>query len=110
MLALLRIMFPYMLLVCIAAIYMGMLNARKHFFIPALGSIVLNVIMIASVLFLTPWFGKELHTQIFALAFGVLVAGSAQAAFQLPTLWKEGYRSAWVTPWNDPPSKRFVGR
>jgi putative peptidoglycan lipid II flippase len=105
MLSLLRIMFPYMLLVCLAAVYMGMLNSRKHFFIPAMGSIMLNLVMIASVLFLAPWFGQELPTQIYALACGVLVAGAAQAAFQLPTLWKEGYRSAWVTPWNDPTVK-----
>lgn len=105
MLSLLRILFPYMLLVCLAAIYMGMLNARQHFFIPACGAIVLNVIMIASTLFLTPFFGRELNTQIYALAFGVLVAGGAQAFVQLPTLWKEGFRSAWVTPWNDPTVK-----
>src|SRR5947209_6078838 len=35
MLRLLRIMFPYMLFVCLTAIFMGMLNARGHFFIPA---------------------------------------------------------------------------
>ena len=37
MLRLLRVMFPYMLLVCLAAVFMGMLNARGHFFIPAHG-------------------------------------------------------------------------
>src|SRR6266581_885169 len=51
MLRLLRLMFPYMLLVCIAAVLIGMANARGHFFIPALGAVVLNVVMIASVLF-----------------------------------------------------------
>src|SRR5437867_9055770 len=38
MLELLRVMFPYMLLVCLAATFMGMLNARGYFFIPALGA------------------------------------------------------------------------
>src|SRR5690242_970857 len=38
MLRLLRVMFPYMLLVCLAAALMGMLNARGHFFIPAMGA------------------------------------------------------------------------
>src|SRR6478736_6640192 len=51
MLQLLRLMFPYMLLVCLAAVLMGMANARGHFFVPALGAVLLNVIMIASVLF-----------------------------------------------------------
>jgi putative peptidoglycan lipid II flippase len=54
MLRLLRVMFPYMLLVCLAAAFMGMLNARGHFFIPAMGATMLNVVMIASVLWLAP--------------------------------------------------------
>jgi putative peptidoglycan lipid II flippase len=52
MLRLLRVMFPYMLLVCLAAAFMGMLNARGHFFIPAMGATMLNVVMIASVFWL----------------------------------------------------------
>jgi len=107
MLQLLFVMFPYMLLVCVAAAMMGMLNARGHFFIPAMGATMLNVVMIASVLFLAPRFGlnlpKEarLPVQIFALAYGVLVAGVAQAAFQVPTLWREGFRYYWVSPWKN---------
>ena len=54
MLRLLQIMFPYMLLVCVAAVFMGMLNARGHFFIPALSATMLNVVIIASVLLLAP--------------------------------------------------------
>ena len=54
MLQLLRVMFPYMLLVCLAAVMMGMLNARGHFFIPAMGATMLNVVMIASVSWLAP--------------------------------------------------------
>jgi putative peptidoglycan lipid II flippase len=108
MLRLLRWMFPYMLPVCLAATFMGMLNARGHFFIPAMGASVLNVVMIASVLFLAPNFGTELHQQIFALAVGVLVAGVAQAAFQLPTLRREGFRYKWVTPWGNPTVRHVV--
>ena len=108
MLRLLRVMFPYMLLVCLAAVFMGMLNARGHFFIPAMGATMLNVVMIASVLLLAPRFGEELSTRIFALAIGVLVAGLAQAAFQLPTLRREGFRYRWVTPWGDPTVRHIV--
>jgi putative peptidoglycan lipid II flippase len=108
MLQLLRVMFPYMLLVCLAAVFMGMLNARGHFFIPAMGATMLNVVMIASVLLLAPHFGTNLHEQIFALALGVLGAGVAQAAFQLPTLRREGFRWQWVNPWNDPSVRHIV--
>lgn len=110
MLRLLRVMFPYMLLVCVAAVLMGMLNARGHFFIPSIGAATMNLVMIASVLWLAPVMGPELHEQIFALAIGVLAAGVAQAAFQLPTLHREGYRFGWVTPWRDETVRRVVRR
>jgi putative peptidoglycan lipid II flippase len=116
MLRLLRVMFPYMLLVCITAACIGMLNARGHFFIPAMGATMLNVVMIASVLFFAQRMAldlpKELRLpkQIFALAFGVLVAGFAQAAFQMPVLWREGFRYRWVSPWKNETVKLVVTR
>jgi putative peptidoglycan lipid II flippase len=110
MLRLLRVMFPYMLLVCVAAALMGMLNARGHFFIPAMGATMLNVVMISSVLFLAPRMGGHLSEQIFALAFGVLAAGVAQAVFQLPTLWREGFRYRWVSPWKNETVRLVVTR
>lgn len=108
MLRLLRVMFPYMLLVCLAAAFMGMLNARGKFFIPAMGAAMLNVVMIASVFWLAPHMGVELHEQIFALAIGVLAAGVAQAAFQLPSLWRDGFRYQWVAPWGNETVRRVV--
>ncbi|MGA2028986.1 MAG: murein biosynthesis integral membrane protein MurJ [Verrucomicrobiota bacterium] len=110
MLQLLRVMFPYMLLVCLAAVFMGMLNARGHFFIPAMGATMLNVVMIASVLWLAPRMGTQLHEQIFALAIGVLAAGIAQAAFQLPSLWHDGFRYEWVSPWKNETVRLVVTR
>ena len=114
MLRLLRVMFPYLLLVCLAAALMGMLNARGHFFIPAMGATMLNVVMIASVLWLAPKFGvglppgERLPVEIFALAYGVLAAGVAQASFQLPTLWRDGFRFRWVPPWGDETVRRVL--
>ncbi len=115
MLRLLRVMFPYMALVCVAAVMMGMLNARGHFFIPAMGATMLNVVMIASVVWLAPKFGKglppgqpRLPVEIFALAYGVLAAGVAQAAFQAPTLWRDGFSYRWVSPWRNETVRRVV--
>jgi len=102
MLELLRLMFPYTLLVCVAAVLVGMANARGHFFVPALGTTILNIVMIASVLWLAPRMGATLEQQVFGLAIGVLLAGLAQAFFQLPSLQKEGFSYSWVTPWHDP--------
>jgi putative peptidoglycan lipid II flippase len=114
MLKLLRVMFPYMILVCLTAVMMGMLNARGHFFIPAMGATMLNVVMIVSVYWLAPKFGmglphdRKLPVQVFALAYGVLVAGVAQAAFQMPTLWRDGFQYHWVSPWKNETVRRVV--
>jgi putative peptidoglycan lipid II flippase len=108
MLRLLRVMFPYVLLVCLAAIFMGMLNARGHFFIPAIGAAMLNVVMIASVFLIAPMLGRSLERQIFGLAIGVVVAGVVQALFQLPLLRQEGFRFFWVQPWKDATVRRVV--
>src|SRR5215472_3208519 len=108
MLELLRFMFPYMLLACLAAVLIGMANARGHFFVPALGAVILNVVMISSVLLLAPYIGSKPEEQIFGLAIGVVLAGIAQAFFQLPSLYREGFRYHWVSPWNDPTVREVV--
>jgi putative peptidoglycan lipid II flippase len=108
MLRLLRIMFPYMLIICVTAVFMGILNARGHFFIPASGALVMNTVMIASVFLLAPHMGRTLNEKVFALAIGVLVAGLGQALLQMPWLRKEGFRYHWVSPWRDETVRRTV--
>lgn len=108
MFELLRIMFPYMILACLAAVFIGILNARGHFFIPSLGTAVLNVGLIGSVFVLAPHFGDKIETQVFGLAAGVLLAGAAQAFFQMPVLRCEGFRFRWVSPWRDPTVREVV--
>lgn len=111
MLELLRVMFPYLVLVCVAAIFMGMLNARGHFFVPAMGGVMLNLVVIGSVLavmtvpVIRDW---PTERQVFGLAIGVVAAGFAQAAYQYPLLRREGFDYRWVTPWRDPTVRRVV--
>ena len=110
MLELLRWVFPYVFLICLAAVAMGVLNSRGHFFLPALGALILNVVMIAAVLWLAPRYGPELKDQVFALAVGVLVAGVAQLLYQLPALWREGFRPEWISPWADGSVRKILSR
>ncbi|PYM24113.1 MAG: murein biosynthesis integral membrane protein MurJ [Candidatus Rokuibacteriota bacterium] len=77
-----RVMFPYLILVGLAAFAMGVLNSQGRFFVAALGPAVLNVGMIAAVLFLA----RRLDPPIVALAIGVLVGGVGQLLVQLPGL------------------------
>jgi putative peptidoglycan lipid II flippase len=110
MLSLTRIMFPYLLFVCLAAIFMGMLNARGQFFVPALGAAVLNGVLIITVLFIAPIWGSTPETRVFPIAVGVLVAGLAQALYQLPPLWRQGFRLRWVSPWKNETVRLVVRR
>jgi putative peptidoglycan lipid II flippase len=108
MLQLLRLMFPYLILVCLAALCMGMLNARGYFFLPALGATLLNVVMISTVFLVAPHWGKTLDQQVFALGVAVLVAGVAQFTFQLPVLRKQGWRFRWINPRGHPVVREVI--
>lgn len=78
----LRITFPYLLLISLTAFAGSVLNSYDRFAVPALTPALLNISLIASALLLSPWFQQP----EVALAWGVLIAGISQLLFQLPFL------------------------
>jgi putative peptidoglycan lipid II flippase len=86
--ALTRVMFPYILCICLVALFMGILNALGHFAAPALAPVLLNLAMIGAVLFISP----HLKTPVMGLAVGVLLGGILQVALQMPFLLKKGIK------------------
>jgi len=82
----LRITFPYILLISMTAMAAGILNTWKHFLVPAFTPVLLNLSLIGCALYLSP----RLDLPVTALAWGVLIAGIAQLLFQLPFLYREG--------------------
>jgi len=109
-LELVRVMFPFMLMACLAAIFMGILNSRGKFFLPALSPILLNLILIPTVLFIAPRWGVKLDEQVFALAYAVVIAGAVQVIYMIPALRKEGFRFQWIKPSGDPVISRLWSR
>ncbi len=87
-----RIMFPFLTLVSIAAVLMGMLNALHRFFIPALSPAMFNIGTILCALTLVPLASRFGISPIFAIAVGTLVGGIGQVALQWPALVREGFR------------------
>ncbi|SFX54918.1 murein biosynthesis integral membrane protein MurJ [Marinospirillum alkaliphilum] len=83
---LLRITFPYLLLISLTAFSGSILNTWGRFAIPAITPVFLNLSLIGCALFLTPLIGSAAE----ALAWGVLIAGMVQLAFQLPFLAHAG--------------------
>ena len=80
----LRITFPYLLLISLTALSGAILNTYNNFSVPAFTPVLLNVSLILSAIFLS----KHMDTPIMALAWGVLIGGVAQLAFQIPFLRK----------------------
>jgi putative peptidoglycan lipid II flippase len=78
---LLRICFPYILLLSVFAVAMGALNALGHFFVPAIAPVVLNACIIAAALL-----GRGAAEPIVWVAVAVVLAGAVQVLVQFPPL------------------------
>ena len=87
-----RIMLPFLTLVAVAAAVMGMLNSLNRFFAPALSPAMFNVGIIGSAVLLVPIMPRFGMHPITAIAIGAIVGGLGQVLFQLPSLYREGYR------------------
>jgi len=93
-----RIMFPFLLMVALAAQAMGMLNASNKFGVPAMASTFFNFgsvgFGVAIGVWLAPHFnGPRIHiSRIDGMAIGVVLGGALQLCWQLPSLYKLGYR------------------
>ena len=84
--ALLRVTFPYILLISLASLAGAILNTWNRFAVPAFVPTLLNLSMIVFTLFLTPYFDPP----VMALAWAVLVGGLLQLLYQLPHLKRIG--------------------
>ncbi len=97
--SLVRTMFPFLLLVALAAQAQGMLYACHRFGIPAVSPSLFNIGSVVFGLTLGTWLGPRLGiSPVRGMAFGILIGGAAQLAFQLPALWRLGF--AWRPRWN----------
>lgn len=105
-----RIMFPFIIFVSLAAVVMGILNARHVFGLPASASTVFNFVSIVAgvgLAFLldpqTDWRHPHFTEKaLYGLSLGVLLGGIAQMGMQLPTLYKLGFRFRWNIDFSDP--------
>ncbi len=99
-----RITFPYLPLISLVALWGGMLNSLGRFWAMAAAPILLNLILIAA---LTLAAGL-LETPGHVLAWGVLVAGAAQALFVAVACRREGALPPLVRPRLTPEVKRLL--
>ena len=105
-----RIMYPFILLVSLAALAMGMLNARGKFAAPAFASSFFNLSMITVGAGLGWWLDPQFGERaLIGLALGALVGGLLQLAVQLPSLRGVGFRFRPDFRWRDPGVAKVLG-
>jgi putative peptidoglycan lipid II flippase len=97
-----RINMPFLIMIAVAAAFMGMLNALHKFFIPATSPAMFNVVFVAATVVLVPVFRRVGIEPVMALSVGMLGGGLAQMLAQWPALRREGYRHQLIFDHRDP--------
>jgi putative peptidoglycan lipid II flippase len=99
-----RVLFPYILLITLTALAMGVLNSLGRFNIPALGPVFLNICMILGAVIISP----RLSSPILGLALGALLGGAVQLTIQLPGLVRAGIGLGFTLKFKDPEIPRVL--
>ncbi len=87
-----QIMFPFLLLVALAAQAMGILNSCNQFAVPAFSSTWFNVGSVASGVLIGYWLGPRIGiSAIEGMAYGVVFGGALQLLWQVPSLLRAGF-------------------
>lgn len=105
---LIKIMSPFLMLLAMASVAMGVLNTLNRFFLPALAPALFNVALILAALFLVPVFEDRGVLAIYAMGVGALIGGVLQYAVQIPMLRKEGFRFRFKLDWKHPGIRRIA--
>lgn len=88
-----RIMWPYLCLISVAALFQGILNGCKVFAPSGFTPVLLNGIIIAATYILSPHTANPAR----AMSIGVVAGGFIQAAFQLPFVLKTGWKVSFTS-------------
>ena len=97
-----QLMYPFILLVSLGALVMGMLNARNVFGIPAMASSFFNIGSIVGGVTLAWWLDPTFGPKaLVGLALGTVVGGALQLAVQIPSLRRLGYHYRPDFAWRD---------
>ena len=120
---LMQIMFPFILLVALAALAMGVLNTKGRFGIPASASTAFNIVSIVVGLGMAYWLAggpweravdklavpsDASQWAVIGMSIGTLMGGAAQLLIQIPSLYKVGFRFSWRLSFRDEGVRRVM--
>ena len=94
-----QLMFPIVLMLGLSGLVVGVLNSFEHFAVPAIAPLFWNLVIIATLVALTPSF--EGDDRIYAYAIGILLGTLVQLLLPLPWLRRTGFRLAREFDWRD---------
>ncbi len=100
----LRLTFPYLLLIALTAAAAAVLNTYGSFGPPAFAPVLLNLCLIGAAVGVAP----RMETGVIALALAVPVAGVLQLGLQLPFLWRRGLLVMPRPDWRHPGVRRIL--
>ncbi|MCD4812495.1 murein biosynthesis integral membrane protein MurJ [bacterium] len=103
-----RILLPFLSFISMAAVFMGVLNSRERFGVPAFAPVMLNLTMIFFGFILCPLFGDLPEEQVVGWAWGALAGGLMQMVIQIPAVFKQGFRWQPLIRWRDPGLRRII--
>lgn len=107
-----RLLFPVLMFVSFAALWMGALNSMHRFTAPAFAPVFMNLAQIAAGLYLlkfrhgTDPAGEIRNVQLWSIA--MTLGMFLQWIVQVPEAWKQGIRIRWAWPPNHPGVKEML--
>ncbi len=97
-----RIMFASPVLLGISAIWGGILQSSKRFFVYSLAPIMYNIGIMIGAIYFTQWWG------MYGLAWGVVLGAGLHMLIQLPTVLQLGFRYQLLFPLRHPGVRQII--
>jgi putative peptidoglycan lipid II flippase len=101
------IMFPYLMLLTLVALTMGLLHSVRHFTAPAAGSAVMNIVLIVLAVI---WYRTGSVRFVYILSWSVLVSALVRLAILFPPLYRRGFRWSLFFNWRDPGFRELLSK
>lgn len=95
---LVRIMFPFLLVVSLAALITAVLNSCGRFFTPAVAPSGLSIAEISFIVLLA----SQMESPVHGLALSAVIGGLLHFLWQIPSLYKEGFHLKLIRPFKHP--------
>lgn len=105
-----QMMAPFLSLVSLAALFMGVLNSLKIFFVPSFAPAFFNIIMIVCIFFGPKLLIERSLHPVYSLGIGVMLGGLVQMLVQIPLVLKNGYGPTGPIKLLSHQSKRILNR